>query len=59
MLFRDFGDTDERIEKAIRSYDLAERAGWPEVAEMIRYQGVLPDRCFDDPVAYADEVRAR
>jgi hypothetical protein len=57
MLFRDFGDTDERIEKAIRSYELAERAGWPEVGEAIRYQGVLPERSFDDPLAYADELR--
>ena len=58
MLFRDFGDTDERIDKAIRSYELAERTGWPAVAEAIRYQGVLPHRCFDDPLAYADELRA-
>lgn len=58
MLFHDFGDTDERIEKAIRSYELAERAGWPTVAETIRYQGVLPERCFDDPLGYADELRS-
>ena len=58
MLFRDFGDADERIEKAIRSYELAERTGWPAVAEAIRYQGVLPKRCFDDPLAYADGLRA-
>jgi len=58
MLFKDFGDTDERIEKAIRSYELAERAGWSAVTEGIRYQGVLPRRCFDDPPAYADELRA-
>lgn len=58
MLFRNFGDTDERIEKAIHSYELAERAGWPAVTEAIRYQGVLPERCFDDALAYADELRA-
>ncbi len=57
MLFRNFGNTDERIEKAIRSYEFAERAGWPTVAEAIRYQGLLPRRCFDDPLAYADELR--
>ena len=28
MLFHDFGNTDERIEKAVRSYELAETAGW-------------------------------
>jgi hypothetical protein len=58
MIFRDFGETDERIEKAIRSYELAERAGWSGVTDAIRYQGVLPDRCLDDPLAYADELRA-
>jgi len=58
MLFRNFGDTDERIEKAVRSYELAERAGWPEVADAIRYQGVLPERCLDAPLAYAAELRA-
>ena len=58
LRFRDFGNTDERIEKALRSYELAERAGWPHVAECIRYHGVLPERCFADPVAYGDELRA-
>jgi hypothetical protein len=58
MMFHDFGETDERIEKAIRSYELAEQAGWPKVGDAIRYQGVLPDRCLDDPLAYADELRA-
>ena len=57
MLFKDFGDTDERIQKAVRSYELAERAGWPAVTEAIRYQGLLPQRCFDDPPAYAEELR--
>ena len=56
--FRDFGNTDERIEKAVRSYDLAERAGWSHVAECIRYHGILPDRLFSDPIAYANELRA-
>lgn len=57
MRFRDFGDTEERIEKAVRSYELAERAGWPAVSEAIRYHGILPTRFFDDPPGYADELR--
>ncbi len=57
LFFRDFSDVDERIEKAVRSYELAEQAGWPSVAEAIRYQGVLPDRCFADPLAYAASLR--
>lgn len=57
MRFRDFGDTDERIEKAVRSYELAERSGWPAVADAIRYHGVLPARFFEDPRRYADALR--
>ncbi len=56
--FHDFGDTDERIEKAVRSYQLAEDAGWPLVSDAIRYQGVLPQRFFADPLAYTDALRA-
>ena len=54
--FRNFGDTDERIEKAVRSYALAERMGWPRVGETIRRHGVLPQRFFADPRAYAGEL---
>jgi hypothetical protein len=57
LRFHDFGDTDERIEKATRSYELAEDAGWPSVSDAIRYQGVLPQRFFADPLAYADALR--
>ena len=58
LRFRDFGDTDERIEKAIQSYELAETAGWDDVAERIRLHGVLPPRFFADPPAYAAALRA-
>jgi hypothetical protein len=57
LLFNDFSDTEERIEKAIRSHDLAERAGWDRVSHAIRYQGVLPQRFFEDPLAYAEALR--
>jgi hypothetical protein len=58
LLFHDFSNTDERIEKAMRSYDLAEQTGWPRVAQCIRYHGVLPERFFADPITYADGLRA-
>jgi hypothetical protein len=56
MAFKNFGDTDERIEKAVHSYDLAERAGWGRVSDTIRRHGVLPQRFFADPRAYAGEL---
>ena len=57
LIFHNFGDTDERIEKAVRSYELAEDAGWDAVGTAIRFQGVLPPRFFADPAAYAAELR--
>ena len=58
LFFHNFGNTDERIEKAVRSYELAEDAGWDTVGGAIRFQGVLPPRFFADPSAYAAELRA-
>ncbi len=58
LLFANFSETKERIEKAIRSYELAERSGWDLVSKTIRYAGVLPESFFADPLAYADSMRA-
>jgi hypothetical protein len=58
LRFENFGDTDERIEKATRSYGEAERAGWGKVAETIRYHAVLPPAFHSDPLRYADALRA-
>jgi hypothetical protein len=58
MLFRDFSNTEERIEKAVRSLELAEQAGWPRVSSSIRYHGVLPEQFFADSIRYADALRA-
>jgi hypothetical protein len=55
--FHDFSNTEERIEKAVRAYDLAERVGWPRVGECIRYAGVLPERFFADPLGYYKSQR--
>jgi len=58
MYFQNFGDTDERIAKAVQSYELAEAAGWETVADRIRLQGVLPQRFFANPSAYAAGLRS-
>jgi hypothetical protein len=58
LMFRDFSNTDERIEKAVRSAALAEDAGWDHVSNAIRYQGVLPASFFADPLGYAEALRA-
>ncbi len=58
MFFHDFSNTDERIEKAVRSLELAEQAGWPRVSSCIRFHGILPDPFFTDSIRYADTLRA-
>jgi len=49
---------EERIEKAVRSYELAESRGWGHVGDTIARHGVLPPRFFADPRAYARELSA-
>jgi len=45
--FRDFSDTDERIARAMESYDLAERAGWDRVEAAMRRYKTPPDATID------------
>jgi hypothetical protein len=58
LAFRNFGDTDERIAKAVRSLQLAERAGWPRVSRLISRAGVLPQQFARDPLAFSHELGA-
>ena len=48
FMFRSFADKDERIEKAMRSYRFAERAGWRKVEADMRAYDVLPAEYWDD-----------
>jgi hypothetical protein len=58
LAFRNFGDTDERIAKAVRSLQLAERVGWPRVSRLIGRAGVLPPQFESDPLAFSTELGA-
>lgn len=49
FFFNNFADTSERITKAVKSYTLAERAGWDAVEHAMRRYGVLPADYWDDP----------
>lgn len=56
FFFQDFSRKEERIEKALRSYALAERAGWGEVeASMLRY-GHLPEGYARDPGSFVAQL---
>lgn len=63
LMFRNFADKDERIEKGFRAYDLAARIGWPCVRDAIRDYGVMPETFLESPQddlsAVEDELRQR
>lgn len=55
--FRNFADKKERIERAMRSQDLAEAAGWSTVVETMRDYAVLPDAFFHDRTGYIRDLK--
>ena len=44
--FSDFSNKDERVERALESFDLAADRGWEAVRASMRDYGVLPDELF-------------
>ena len=46
ILFRNFADKSERIEKGLRAYDLAARRGWDRVVASQRDYKLLPADFF-------------
>lgn len=56
LVFSNFADTHERIAKAVRSYDLAERVGWHHVETAMRSYGVLPAPYWDDPGRFVGQM---
>jgi hypothetical protein len=57
LLFRDFASKDERIAKGMRAFDLAERAGWPDVSRALQEYGVMDPRQLDAPESRFLEIR--
>ena len=57
--FRNFQDTEERVRRAHRCFDLAEQVGWPTVFDSMRRYQVLPAEFFADPPGYARSLRGR
>lgn len=59
FFFFNFADSDERIHYALKSYELAEDAGWPTVEGTIPSYGIsYPPRFISDPLGYAKDLRA-
>ncbi len=51
LWFRDFSNQSERIEKGLIVYDLAARAGWPNVESSLRRYGLLKHNYFESPAS--------
>ena len=49
LFFRNFADKDERIARGLHAFELAQRAGWPRVAQALGDYGVMPPRLLDEP----------
>ncbi|MEQ1730005.1 MAG: hypothetical protein ABL982_16690 [Vicinamibacterales bacterium] len=56
MFFKDFSNTEERVGKALRSYALAERAGWDRVEAAMQHYNVLPAAYLRDPAGYVAQL---
>ncbi len=55
--FRNFSDTDERVRRAHRSFEIAETVGWPRVFAAMNDYGVLDARFFRDPLAFTRRLK--
>jgi hypothetical protein len=58
LLFRNFGDTTERITRGMQAYDYARRGGWQRVVQTMKTYGVMPAAFFADTAAYLRALRA-
>ena len=52
LVFSNFSDTSERIEKGLRAFDMAASAGWENVDRELRSYGILPSDFSANPKHY-------
>lgn len=57
--FRNFAESQERIEKAMKSFDVAMKVGWSDVMTSAKKYNVLPREFFVHPAQYACNLRKR
>lgn len=57
LMFRNFGEKQERIDKGMRAWDIAARQGWPHVEEALGLYGVMPPDDLTDPARQLSELR--
>ena len=49
LLFRNFADKSERIDKGMQAYDHAASMGWPHVHSSLRRYRIMPEAFFQTP----------
>ncbi|MCA8908525.1 MAG: hypothetical protein KDA49_05425 [Rhodospirillaceae bacterium] len=59
LRFADFADVDERIEKGLRAFEIAEDAGWTRVEGTLCRYGVLPGSFVERADTLFSAMRAR
>ena len=57
LWFHNFAAKEERIEKGLRAYHYAQRAGWDRVSASMSHYRLMPRRFFQSPVAYLANIR--
>jgi hypothetical protein len=58
LWFRHFESKSERIEKGLRAFELASRAGWSEVQFALRNYGIMPESFVSDPDRHFQKIRS-
>lgn len=58
LWFRDFAAKEERIDKGLRAYHYAERAGWDRVSASMRHYRLMPPRFFESPEKCLVDIRS-
>ena len=59
LSFRDFSSREERIEKGLAAFALAERVGWEAVEHALASYGVMPLAFVRDPPLFVEAHRPR
>ena len=57
--FKNFSETDERIEKANECFEVAESAGWQDVFESMKKYEVIDQKFFLNPEEYTTNLKRK
>ena len=58
-MFKNFSNTDERINKAHESFEVAEQAGWQKVFSSMEKYAVMDKNFFEKPLDFAHGLKEK